>query len=386
MIRFRPFLTSLAATVTLFGAAVDARAEVFTVAVVSDTQHYSNIQAAQPRGEDTFVQQMTYLADTRHEKNLAFVTFVGDIVQHGDGQFRTRTDAQDGVYQTFDTRAEWDIANRAIQRLAETGVPFGMVPGNHDYDSAYWWSENGGRGEPRPLRGGRVWGLYFGPESRFFADRPWYGGASPNGLNSYQTFKLGDHAILHLSLEMDPPPATLDWAQGVLDAHPGMPVMMTTHEWLRPDAAERSNGLADNFPGAPNLSPDQVWDRFIRRNPRIFMVLCGHNYTRPIDGVSNGENLRIDANDAGDPVYQLIQDYQGNTRGPDGAAGSANGGAGWLRFMAFDTEAKTIHFYTYSTLLDRYAGRNGEATFGVEPQRSDFTLPFPPQLLKALSD
>jgi hypothetical protein len=152
------------------------------------------------------------------------------------------------------------------------------------------------------------------------------------------------------------------------------------HEWLRPDAQERSNGYDSYFPGADNLGPDQVWDRFIRKNAMIFMVLSGHNYTRPVDGVSNGENLRIDLNDAGHPVYPLIQDYQGNTVGPDGTAGSANGGAGWLRFMAFDTDTRKIRFYTYSTLLGRYAGRDGEATFGVAPERSEFELPFPPQL------
>lgn len=97
------------------------------------------------------------------------------------------------------------------------------------------------------------------------------------------------------------------------------------------------------------------------------MVLSGHNYTRPVEGVSNGENLRIDANDAGYPVYQVIQDYQGNTVGPDDKPDTANGSAGWLRFMAFDTETKTIRFTTYSTLRDRHAGRNGEATFGVAP-------------------
>ncbi len=113
----------------------------------------------------------------------------------------------------------------------------------------------------------------------------------------------------------------------------------------------------------------------------IFMVLSGHAYIPAVEGVSLGENLRIDRNDAGHPVYQVLQDYQGNTVGPDGDAGSANGGGGWLRFMEFDGETRKIRFYTYSPLLDRYAGRDGEATFGVAPSYSEFELDFPPQLL-----
>lgn len=377
MTTFKHLGAAVAFSAALLGAAVPAWAEAFTIAVVSDTQNYADVTLPQPRGAATFDQQMRYLVETRQDKNLAFVTFVGDIVQHGDGQFRRAIPDAEGEYQVFDTREEWDIANRAVSILTDSGLPFGMVPGNHDYDNYSW---RGYDGVSEPLAGGRAWNFYFGPQSRHFTGKTWYGGASANGLNSFQTFTAGGLSFLHLSLEMQPPQTALDWAQGVIDAHPDTPVIVTTHEWLKPDVQERSNGYDSYFAGADNLPPDQVWDRFIRKNAMIFMVLSGHNYTRPVEGVSNGENLRIDRNDAGHPVYQLIQDYQGNTVGPDGQAGSANGGAGWLRFMAFDTETRTIRFHTYSTLLDRYAGRGGEATFGVAPERSEFELPFPPQL------
>lgn len=365
-------------------AASPVWAEVFTVAVVSDPQNYSDILTPQPRGEDTFTQQMRYLVRTRAEKNLVFVTFVGDLVQRGDGQFRDRR--EDGAFTDYDTRAEWDIANRAVSILSRADIPFGMVPGNHDYDNYAWrGGEDGGPGASRPLVGGRTWNYYFGPGSRHFAGKPWYGGSFNEGLNSYQTFEGGGRRFLHLSLEMEPPPAALRWAQGVIDAHPGLPVIVTTHEWLDPSltgSTARSNDYARNFPGSDHLPPDEVWERFIRKNARIFMVLAGHDFIGTgREGVSHGENLRIDDNDAGYPVYQLLQDYQFNTVGADGRPGSAAAGAGWLRFMAFDTEAKKIRFYTYSTLLDRYAGRNGEATFGAAAHFSEFELDFPPQLL-----
>jgi len=382
LMRWRQAVSAIAAVSLLFqaGAAV---AQTFTVAVVPDTQNYADVTLPQPRGEETFVQQMQYLADQRGEKNIAFVTFVGDLVQHGDGRFRLAPTEADGQGRAMDTRAEWDIANRAVSILARSGVPFGMVPGNHDYDN-YSWPQDGSWGAPRPLAGGRAWGFYFGPTSPFFAGKDWYGGASPNGLNSYQTFQGDGRRFLHLSLEMDPPATALDWAQTVVDAHPGLPIIVTTHEWLTPSktgATDRGDSSASLFAGTDHLSPDQVWDRFIRKNPMIFMVLSGHAYLPAEDGVSLGENLRIDRNDAGAPVYQVLQDYQGNTVGPDGLAGSANGGGGWLRFLEFDVERRKIRFYTYSPLLDRYAGRNGEATFGVAARYSDFELDFPPQLL-----
>lgn len=375
-------LKSVIASAILLLAAGAAAAQSFTVAVVPDTQNYSDVALPQPRGEATFDQQMRYLVDQRADKNIAFVAFVGDLIQHGDGRFRVP--GPDGAPVEMDTRAEWDIAHRAVSHLSRADIPFGMVPGNHDYDNYSWWSESGGPGPSRPLAGGRAWNFYFGPASPHFAGKAWYGGASANGLNSFQTFEGDGRRFLHLALEMDPTPDVLDWAQTVLDAHPGLPVIMTTHEWLAPSrtgATDRANTVSGMFPGTDHLSPDQVWERFVRKNPMIFLILSGHAYTPAVEGVSLGENLRIDRNDAGHPVYQVLQDYQGNTVGPDGQAGSSNGGGGWLRFIRFDVERRKIGFYTYSPLLDRYAGRDGERTFGVDPRYSEFELDFPAQLL-----
>ena len=409
---------TIAACAVLLTATVSAWAEKFTIAVIPDTQCYSAIFVPQPRGEDTFVQQMQYLVDKREEKNLVFVTFVGDIVNMGEGRFAATKDtkavtdsdpgwgyildphvarigeghyatkAQDGIYY-WDTRAEWDIANRSISILGGSGIPFGMSPGNHDYDT---YHDNLGLplslpGFPsfKPLRGGRTWDYYFGPASHYFSGKPWYGGSFNEGLNSYQFFTGGGKRFLHISFEMEPSQTVLDWAQKVIDANPGLPVVITTHEWLEParDAKkERPNGYRVYFTGTDHLSPDEIWDRFVRKNPAIFLILCGHLYTEPVNGVSEGENLRIDKNDAGYPVYQVLQDYQAQTVGPDGKPYSANGGAGWLRFIEFDTDTHKMHFYTYSTLLGRYAGRDGYLSFGTAAHLSDFELDFPPQLLK----
>jgi hypothetical protein len=381
----RQFTTTVGAL--LFLAGTPLQAEKFTMAVVSDTQNYSDVTLPQPRGVDTFMQEMQYLADKREEKNLVFVSFVGDIVQHGDGQFRLKDDTgTSGQFRYWDTRDEWDNANRAISILGRSSIPFGVVPGNHDYDSAVWWGGPGSPGVATPRRGGRTWNYYFGPQSRYFAGKPWYGGSFNQGLNSYQFFTAGGKRFLHISFEEAPPQAVLDWAQGIINANPGLPVIMTTHEWISPastaDKVKRSEWYRRGFEGSDHLGPDEVWDRFVRKNPEIFLILCGHLSTPAKNGMSQGENLRIDTNDAGYPVYQVLTDYQSNTVGPDGKAGSANGGAGWLRFIEFDTVQRKMHFYTYSALLNRYAGRDGYLPFGTRAGLSDFKLDFPPQLLK----
>lgn len=379
---FKNIGIGLISAAALAFSAMPAGAAPFTVAVVSDTQNYSDITLQQPLGEQIFSEQMQYLVDNQQAMNLSFVTFVGDIVQHGDGQFRHEAVPGSGQYQTHNSRAEWDIANRAISILSQSELAFGMVPGNHDYDNYSWWTDEG-PGASRPLKGSRTWTHYFGPQSTHFQGKPWYKGTSPSGFSSYQIFEGEGQTFLHLALEMHPPQAALDWAQGVMYSHPDLPVIMTTHEWLRPDTQDRANGVQTYFPATDHLSPNQIWDRFVRKNPRIFLILSGHYFMPAVDGLSSGEQLRIDTNDAGHPVYQVLQDYQGTTVGPDGKAGSVNGGAGWMRFMTFDPEAKTIRFSTYSTHLKTWAGRDGKATFGTSPERSEFTLAYPPQLIAA---
>ncbi|WP_275230594.1 phosphoesterase [Novosphingobium album (ex Liu et al. 2023)] len=348
---------------------------------------------------------MQYVVDQREKKNIVFTAFVGDIVEHGDGVFYAKDGARtvgsilvnpsqtSGDYRLLDTRAEWDSANRAISILSRSSIPFGMSPGNHDYDDGYWtytdagWTQQGTTipsATPRDHVSGRVWDLYFGPQSRHFVHKPWYGGSFNQGLNSYQFFTGGGKRFLHFAFEMQPSQAVLNWAQGVIDANPGLPVILSTHDWLNPRYKDkkRSDDYDVYFHDSAHLTPDQIWDRFVRKNPAIFLVLCGHLWTEPRNGVSQGEDIRIDKNDAGYPVYQVLQDYQANSVGPDGKAGSVPGGAGWLRFIAFDTEKRKMHFYTYSTLIGRYAGRDGYLPFGIPAEYSDFELDFPPQLLK----
>ena len=404
--RFAAALAAKSSLAALFIAATPVSAETFTIAVIPDPQGYNDVRAPQPASSDIFVQQMQYVVDQREAKNIVFTAFVGDLVEHGDGVFHVdaRTKLADSVtvsppqmagnYKLVDSRFEWDSANRAISILSRSPIPFGLVPGNHDYDDGYWahlqdkgWVQQGSdfpSATPRDHVSGRVWNLYFGPESRHYLNKPWYGGSFNQGLNSYQFFNGGGKRFLHFSFEMQPSQAVLNWAQGVIDANPGLPVIMSTHDWLNPRYKDkkRSDDYDVYFHDSAHLTPDQIWDRFVRKNSRIFLILSGHLWTEPKDGVSQGEEVRIDKNDAGYPVYQVLQDYQANTVGPNGQPRSVPGGAGWLRFIEFDTEKRKMHFYTYSTLIGRHAGRDGFLPFGTPAEYSDFKIDFPPQLLK----
>jgi hypothetical protein len=343
-------------------AAATAPADQFKVAVISDTQCYDDSAKPQPESTAIFQQQMQYLADNKAGQNIVFATHVGDIVQNGD------------LYA-----GEWTNAQNSMNILSAANMPFSVVPGNHDYDNCSHAAPGN-----RPLAGSVSWNQNFGANSTYFAGKSWYGGATDaavnavsSGMSSYATFTAGGRTYLSLALEEEPSDGVLNWAKGVLDGHPGMPTILTTHEYLGWNngtdgkAVRLNDGNMANSPAGWN-SAQQVWDKFISKNDQVFMVLCGHNFNG-----ADGENFRSDLNDSGHPVYQVLTDFQGNTAGLNGH--SKAGGDGWMRLMTFDTDANTIHFETYSTLLGKYAGKNNESTFGLAPGMSDFTLPIPVQ-------
>ena len=351
------------AVIGLLFLALTARAATgsrFTIAVIPDTQCYcdaTNAARPQPASSLIFRDQMQYLADQKSALNIVFATHVGDVVEHGD------------LYDQ-----EWQYAANAMNVLAASGIPFGVAPGNHDYDNCSHPSNN------RPLLGNLKWTQYFGPESKYFSGKSWYGGATNGGLDSWQTFPAGGKTFLHISLELEAGDEAIAWVSGVIAQHPEMPVMVTTHEYLgfRDGPDGKGTYLDDGSrKGLSYNNAAQVWRKLIAPNDRVFLVLCGHNFSGANNGVSNGENTRTDLNAAGHEVYQVLSDYQGNTAGADGKAGAYAGGAGWLRLMTFDPDAGTIHFQTYSTALKKFAGVPGGPAFNVAPEKSDFTLPIP---------
>jgi hypothetical protein len=75
------------------------------------------------------------------------------------------------------------------------------------------------------------------------------------------------------------------------------------------------------------------------------MVLCGHHY---------GQSVRIDANRYGNPVYQVLADFQARGQaGVDAGAPTDKGvvglGDGWYRLMHFDLAAETVTVETWSS-------------------------------------
>ena len=75
------------------------------------------------------------------------------------------------------------------------------------------------------------------------------------------------------------------------------------HDYLNPAGERQPNpliGLARIDQDNHN-SAEQLWSKLISQHGQIFMLVCGHQ---------RGQSFRVDDNNLGKPVYQILVNYQ----------------------------------------------------------------------------
>jgi hypothetical protein len=315
-------------------SAIASADNAFTLAVIPDTQNYIDFRHQKAKGfefdaADLFIQQMRYVAgrSVNNGGDIAFLAAVGDVWQH-----QTRTIDKDHLTRGIgiepnpilgrrSKRAD-EVLNIELPRategyriISEAGLPFGVAPGNHDYDATWSvigyppnrqkkWSELSRTVEDLGIM--HIGGLdnfrsVFGADSDFFRDKPWYIGSYNGGSSSAQRFDAGGYEFLHITLEMQPGDAVLQWAESIIAANPGLPTIVTTHDYLS-------------------------------THDQIFLVLCGHQH---------GQSFRVDDNLDGNPVYQILADYQ--VRGASRGAGWAQAAGRHRRWLAAPDDFRLCH-------------------------------------------
>lgn len=364
----------------------------FTIAMVPDTQNYVDYSHQRAEGfaldaADLFQAQMAWIAGNARSRggDVAFVASVGDTWQHPTKWIDPEHAAR-GIGRVdnpffaghFDPTekvrtVEMPAARAGYQKLAAVGLPFGVPPGNHDYDAMY----NVDRFPPNlealadptsfsweDLGVLHVGGLenflsVFGAESDFFADAPWYVDAHRGGTSSAQIFEAGGYRFLHLALEMQAGDDALAWARGVIARHPGLPTIVSTHDYLTPRATRVAGGFLDftRVDPAYHNTPQQIFEKLVAPSDQIFLVLCGHYH---------GQARLAERNAAGHVVHTILADYQDRGQAGIDAGAPATGGLmggptglgdGWLRLLEFDTtvDPPRLDVRTWSTHYGAFA-------------------------------
>ena len=283
----------------------------WTLAILPDTQNYAERYPA------VFHSQVDFLAKNKDALNLAFVLHEGDITNRN-------------------TPKEWEVASAAMNTLEEAGVPYSLVPGNHDY------------GPPNAsVRTSNMAGYF--PVARL-KKQSTFGGVYPgepdSPLNSYSLFSAGGTDWVVLALEFGPRDPVVEWADRVVKQHPNRRAIIVTHGYLysddtRYDFTTRGPAQlwspyvcgAKDKPGGVN-DGEEMWTR-LKGNANLRFVFCGHV-------LNDGTGYLASKCEDGHVVHQLLANYQF----------LPEGGNGYLRLLEFMPDGETVHVRTYSPRLD----------------------------------
>ena len=285
----------------------------FSIVGLPDTQVYSELYP------EIFAAQTAWIIEQKFIRDIRYVSHYGDIVENGDNIM------------------EWLIGDAAMNTLDIDGIPYGVNAGNHDVTAS---------GFPGQSYMPENYLEFFGPWR--FEGRDWFKGSSPSGMSSYQMISAGGLDFLMLNLECDTPLRELEWAQGVLDQNRDKPVFMTTHRYMQ-DSEDYTADIpiigSGRYPSAwyvfenvwtpDGIQSNDLFNWFVRRNPNIFMVNCGH---------FSEEYRQQSTNVEGNVIHEVLADYQSD----------ASGGNGFLRIMNFNTSVGTIDVQSYSPWIDEF--------------------------------
>lgn len=282
----------------------------FTLVVMPDTQYLfdgASINAAPVEAS------LRYILDHGRDENIVFLSHLGDLTEHG-------------LHEEFAPLGE------AFELLDRRRVGYSVLAGNHDIDS----STDDRRGRTPYLDA-------FGP--RRLRGLPTFGGATPDGYNTYHLFRAAGREWLVLALDWRPSAAGLAWARDVIKKHPRTPVILTTHELVY---ADRYGDEADFSPHGKHL-----WDELIAENDQIFLTLNGHYWPA-------ARTTRKNA--AGNDVHLHITNYQNRYYG----------GSAMIRLYRFDLARNTVDVETISPWI---LGRADERLNELERREIEMTGP-----------
>ncbi|WP_031480788.1 LamG-like jellyroll fold domain-containing protein [Streptomyces bicolor] len=259
----------------------DADSRRFTLAVMPDTQYLFDGPSIDKAPVEA---SLRYLLEHGRKENLVFLSHLGDLTQNG-------------------TQPEVAAISEAFRLLDRRGVGYSVLAGNHDVKSS-----------TTDQRGATPYLDAFGPQR--FAGRRTFGGASPDGYNTFHLFRAAGREWMVLALDWRLSEKGYAWAKDVLARHPKTPVILTTHELVVEDDSLSAYG-------------QQLWDRLIEDHDQIFLTLNGHYWPAARATRKNA---------VGNDVHLHLTNYQNRYFG----------GAAMIRLYRFDLDRNVIDVETVS--------------------------------------
>lgn len=240
--------------------ALSAGEGVYTIAWLSDTQHYSK------KYPGAYFAMTHFLSSERERLKLAYIVHTGDLVHN------------------YNKEEQWQIADEA-QRLIDD-IPNGVCAGNHDvhYKDANY----------------KFFSRYFGAQR--YEGKAWYGANYRDNRGHYDLIDAGSSSYIFVYMGYGVDSSCIKWINAVLAEHRDRIGVLCTHDYFKTDLERSDTG-------------EELFNKVVKENPNLYMVMCGHRYNEAcvpasFDDDGDGQDERT--------VYQIINNYQAASRGGSG--------------------------------------------------------------------
>lgn len=293
------------------GSVTDPTDFDYTIALVGDTQ---TINRDRPEHMKTIYD---YIVENVEDKNIVHVAGMGDITDQSGAR-------------------EYETALEQFRRL-DGLVSYSLQRGNHDTTITYE--------------------KYLGVSATYCGYSSQYKEYFINSANTVHEFSAGNLDYLLLTLDFGPSDEVLEWANGVVAAHPYHNVIISTHGYLDENGnlIRKSSSSSNTGLGGYNNGTD-IWDKLVSKHENIVMVVCGHT---AVDDVVVRKTEGIHGN----TVTQILVDTQYTDRDDIKVGGD---GLGVVTMMYFSNGGKTIDLRYYATIKEGYHGKQNQFRMEVD--------------------
>lgn len=297
-----------------------------TIVILPDIQSYVKFE----RNQGILDIMTAWISENITPMQIELVLCTGDLVEQNN------TLKGDGVNGNQSSLEQWRAFDRSIARL-DHKIPYLLAQGNHDigYENA----------ENRKT----YYDDFITPDrniqnKKMLREYYYNRAGNPTLANSFFEWTgPGDIPYLFLNLEFAPRDEVLEWATEIisLEKYAEHRVIILTHSYMN---AKNERIDSERYPLEDANYGQAIWEKLIYPSHNIVMVIAGH-IAAP-DDPSGHVAFKMENRADGEKVTQMIFNAQALGGGWHG-----NGGDGWLRYLEFMPDGKTVKVKTFSPLF-----------------------------------
>jgi PGF-pre-PGF domain-containing protein len=254
-----------------------------------------------------------WAAEMKDPLNIKFFSFGGDFANLGA------------------TTAIFTNVNNSLTRL-DGIVPYGLSPGNHDYN------------DNAATRNLSIWNTFF-PLSRYTSTSTWGGhqNTTEGNINTYHNVTFNNYEFQVFQIEFCPRNETIDWINATLlnSANTNKRVIYVSHQYLYDNGSRTRQGYTGacaTYAGMTNgYDGESVYQNLLKYHNHTILTLNGHHL-----GTGNAYLNNTTADN--EILHQVFAAFHHKK----------DSGNGYMKILRFSPNEDKIYFKSYSPYDNQY--------------------------------